>query len=72
MTDQQAAFDDMIQSGDLVPHIAPEVLEEVRQQRNRDAARRAMDPPRLPVIGLEKFPPDVYIRERSRRRRRYP
>lgn len=51
MTDQQITLDILTQTGDIMPRIEPEVLEEARHQRSREALRRAMDPPRLPESG---------------------
>ena len=52
MTDQQNLFDIAEQMGDItVSRLSPEVLEEARQQRFRDAAQRAANPPRLPESG---------------------
>lgn len=51
MIRQQSAMDILQDNGDVVPRIAPEVLEEARRQRSHDASRRATHPPRLPQSG---------------------
>lgn len=51
MTTKQSAMDILQDNGDVVPRIAPEVLEEARQQRSHDASRCATHPPRLPESG---------------------
>lgn len=51
MTRRQSAIDILQDNGDVVPRIAPEVLEEARQHRSHDASRRATHPPRLPESG---------------------
>lgn len=51
MTRQLSTMDILQDNGDVVPRIAPEVLEEARQKRRHDASRRATTPPRLPESG---------------------
>ena len=51
MTTKQSAMDILQDNGDVVPRIAPEVLEEARRLRSHDASRRATHPPRLPESG---------------------
>lgn len=51
MTDQQITLDILAETGDLVPRLAPEVLEEARRMRVREAADKTANPRPLPESG---------------------